>query len=400
MFPISPDSTLVQVPACLDIMGGISDNAGGVCLHYPLQLVTSCRIAPRDESRISARYNGSEWVEIADATTGGATEFWARCVTRALAALQQQLGWIAPCGLSLEIESAVPRGAGLNAAISIEIAVLMALNRAFGLNLSEAQIAHFSRRPAMALALQLARENHLLQLKYQPALVEDFVALPDGLELWAVDANAGQSANADAYASALCATRMAATALSQLVPEVLRGPDGELYLANIGTDVWRALRLQIPEKLSGVEFLARYGELENIESEQIYALRGAAEHTIYEADRARRFAQLLRALNENPAARVALGRAAGELMIQSHFSYDHRCNLGSAAADLLVELARENGPKRGIYGAKICGRGGGGCVALLCDRQINADLESVVEEMGASYAQKSGNGARIYRGLA
>ena len=45
-------------------------------------------------------------------------------------------------------------------------------------------------------------------------------------------------------------------------------------------------------------------------------------------------------------------------MLQAHSGYG-RCGLGSDATDELVELAREAGPVRGVYGAKITGGGSG-----------------------------------------
>jgi len=67
------------------------------------------------------------------------------------------------------------------------------------------------------------------------------------------------------------------------------------------------------------------------------------------------------------AAGSVAGAAMGELMYQSHYAYTE-CGLGSEATDLLVELVRERGPERGLYGAKITGGGAGGTVAVLARR--------------------------------
>ena len=42
-----------------------------------------------------------------------------------------------------------------------------------------------------------------------------------------------------------------------------------------------------------------------------------------------------------------------------------RIGLGCEETDLLVELGRDAGPDKGIYGAKITGGGSGGTVAFL-----------------------------------
>ena len=391
-FPISASAS---APAILDVMGGISDTSGALCLSYPLQIATNCRITPRDSPGTIASFNNSAPLEITRNKVGDDAPGWAQTVAKILTKLPNDL---ALPRLKIEIDSAIPHDAGLGASSALEIAVLAALNCAFNLNWNEAQIAHLTSRPAAALATSLARENHLLPIKCQPTLVEKAIALPDGLELWAINSGVSQSAGRAIYNIAFCATKMGAALLSEIVPAAMRGPDGELYLANIGTDIWRALRSKIPEKTSGAEFSEHHETVPNLEKDRVYNVRLATEHPIYEADRAQRFAHLMRAINDNPAARIELARAAGELMIQSHFSYDHRCNLNSPETDSLVEMARAIGPKRGIYGAKITGRGGGGCIALLCDRHVNADLESVIEEIAARYAEQSGNKTQIYRG--
>ncbi len=378
-----PISAFASAPAMLDVMGGISDYSGGLCLNYPLAIATTCRIVPRNSPGVFTRFNGSAPLEISRVNV----PYWAQIVANTIDKLPNDL--ILP-GLEIEIVSDIPRDAGLSEESALEVAVLSAIHRALGLGST-------TPTATAALATSLARANYLSLVKYQPALVEDSIALPDGLELWAVDSGVPQSAGQSAYDIAFCATKMGAALLSEIVPAAMRGPDGELYLANIGTDVWRALRLKIPEKMSGTQFLEHHETLLNLETDRIYNVRLATEHPIYEADRAARFAHLLRAMGDNPAARAELGRAAGELMVQSHFSYDHRCNLNSSATDSLVELARAIGPKRGIYGAKITGRGAGGCIALLCDRRINADLEGTIEELCARYREQGGREARVYR---
>ena len=77
----------------------------------------------------------------------------------------------------------------------------------------------------------------------------------------------------------------------------------------------------------------------------------------------------------------ALGVELGALMYESHASYS-ACGLGSSGTDDLVALARDAGPARGVFGAKITGGGSGGTVALL----TRADAGSVVEEIATRYA--------------
>ena len=54
----------------------------------------------------------------------------------------------------------------------------------------------------------------------------------------------------------------------------------------------------------------------------------------------------------------------GELMYQSHQSYNH-CGLGNEFTDILVDMAHTRGVNSGVFGAKITGGGTGGTVCLM-----------------------------------
>ncbi len=429
MSDFSPQPAHSRAPARLDVMGGISDYSGGLCLEWPLEVATTCRVTPHDEpviiaqTQVPTRANWDAKIEVsldelANLDASRAREKftgpggWALYVIGALVILRTEIGWRAPQGMSIAIESQVPHGAGVSSSAALEVAVITALNRAFRLGLDGHKIGRLAQKleneivgaPCGVmdqLTVSLGRENHLLQLKCQPDIVEGFAAPPDGIEFWGIDSGVKHSVGGAAYGLARCAAMMGRALLSRLAPAAMRGPDGELYLANISPDVWRALRKPLPEQMSGADFLRDYQHLDSVttvDPDTVYPLRLATEHPIYEADRVARFARLLRQMDENPAARAALGRAAGELMIQSHFSYDHRCKLGSAETDLLVQLAREVGVEGGIYGAKITGGGAGGTVALMGDCQLNTDLDATIEEIAARYARQSGCRPQIFRG--
>jgi len=68
----------------------------------------------------------------------------------------------------------------------------------------------------------------------------------------------------------------------------------------------------------------------------------------------------------------------GDLMYQSHYSYTE-CGLGNEATDLLVDLVREEGAAKGLYGAKVTGGGAGGTVAVLACKDSEEAFRRVVE---------------------
>ena len=80
-------------------------------------------------------------------------------------------------------------------------------------------------------------------------------------------------------------------------------------------------------------------------------------------------------------------------MYQSHASYS-ACGLGSDGTDRLVTLAREAGPSRGIYGAKITGGGSGGTVAVLAD----AAAGEAVRALARQYTADTGRDAHLFEG--
>ena len=73
-------------------------------------------------------------------------------------------------------------------------------------------------------------------------------------------------------------------------------------------------------------------------------------------------------------------------MYATHWSYGKRCGMGCSETDLLVRLAREMGPERGVYGAKISGGGSGGTVVFLIDRKAVPRIR----EIARTYRDETG----------
>jgi L-arabinokinase len=128
--------------------------------------------------------------------------------------------------------------------------------------------------------------------------------------------------------------------------------------------------------------------LSEVRPDRVYGVRAATAHPVFEHFRVRTFRELLQGeVTESRAVQM------GELMYQSHASYS-ACGLGSAGTDRLVELAREAGPERGLYGAKITGGGSGGTVAVL-GREDAADA---IGEVARRYAEETGMNPYVFTG--
>ena len=171
------------------------------------------------------------------------------------------------------------------------------------------------------------------------------------------------------------------------------------YLANIAPSEYvRRFRNELPVKRRGRDFLAEFGQPDGldlvVEPERIYKIRSRTEHHIYENDRTHRFMERLSRARRT-GERDALVEA-GELMYASHWSYGQRCGMGSIETDVLVNLIRERGPARGLYGAKVTGSGCGGSLAVLMGAQPAAT--AALQEACAAYTARTGKQATIIAG--
>jgi galactokinase len=251
----------------------------------------------------------------------------------------------------------------------------------------------------------VGRENELLALRCQPAIIEGFVTLPKELAFWAIDSGVRHSVGGSDYSSVRCGAfmgyRMIAEAAGlqmksfQGAPHLVEidDPTWDGYLANITPMEFKTrFATAIPTEICGREFLNRYAGTTNcitrIDPDRTYAVRAPTLHPIEENQRALRFRTLL----ESPISEQSL-HELGQLMFAAHDSYT-ACGLGSAATDLLINLVREAGTATGLYGAKISGGGSGGAVVIFG----RCGAEDGVATIATRYAEITGRETCIFRG--
>ena len=167
----------------------------------------------------------------------------------------------------------------------------------------------------------------------------------------------------------------------------------ERLFGNITPSVYEQhYAVHLPEGIEGKAFIARYDgttdEVTEIKPEVFYLVAKPTAHPIYEHFRVQTFTELLRHSKSHHTL-----QQLGELMYQSHSSYS-ACGLGADGTDRLVELAREFGSEKGIYGGKITGGGRGGTVAILG----KADAYHSVEMIAEKYAEETGIMPYIFSG--
>lgn len=429
-----------RAPGRLDVMGGIADYSGSLVLELPLQ-VAAVVVGQRTHERVlTIRSLQAAEIDAAPDVTIPLTELapdgtplsyvtaqsllaadprthWAAYVAGALVVLGRERGVVLDRGVRLLVDSQVPPGKGVSSSAAIEVAAMQAICALYDRELSGRDLAILCQKvenlvvgaPCGVMDQMTAacgEQDTLLALRCQPAELEPPVALPPELEVWGVDSGIRHAVTGADYGSVRVGAFMGYRIIADLAgfpTQQTAGNDARMaiadprwggYLANITPSEWEQhFREHVPTSIEGAAFLARYGgttdAVTSIDPARIYAVRQPTAHPIYEHHRVRLFRALLLAGAQREDERGLLG----ELMFQSHASYS-ACGLGSGGTDRLVGLARELGPQRGIYGAKITGGGSGGTVAIL----TRSGSAQRIRELATRYEQETNHTTTLLHG--
>jgi L-arabinokinase len=321
-----------------------------------------------------------------------------------------------PVGLRILIDSQVPEGKGVSSSAAVEVATMRAAAAMLGVEVAPAELARWCQlaenRVARApcgimdqMTSAIGRRGELLALRCQPAMVEGFVSIPSELAVWGIDSGIRHAVSGADYGSVRCGAfmgyRMIADAAGLSVRPAsssshvmeIDDPIWQGYLANIAPSEFRTrFERALPEAMAGCEFLARYAgttdRVTRVDPDRRYAVRSATRHPIEENARVEKFRSLLQE-RVTESSLIELG----QLMFAAHASYS-ACGLGSEGTDRLVELVRQVGPERGLYGAKITGGGSGGTVAVLG----RASAEPAVREIVEKYRAETVRVPYVFRG--
>jgi len=424
---------VTRSPGRLDLMGGMGDFSGSLALQIPTEVGVFVAAGLREDQRVYVETLGGDghvqpsrwewplsWLYQAGGRIVPTSEFsgkfepcpWVRHVAGVCHSLLEA-GYVTHFagGMTIFLASDIPSEAGLAASAAIQVAVAKALAALFEPGLSEEQILAACRKavphvPGATVGLVdhptclWGRADALLQIRCRPFQILGHVALPANVRVAAVASGVRLPIYHQRYEDNRIAALMGKYLINRLIAASgdRDGPTGE-YLANIAPSEYvRRFRNELPVKMKGADFLAHYGQPEPgwgaVVPDRIYKIRSRAEHHIYENDRTHRFMERLGRARRT-GERDALIEA-GELMYASHWSYGQRCGMGSVETDVLVNLIRERGAARGLYGAKVTGAGCGGAVAVLMSDQPAA--EEALSEACRAYTSKTGRPATILRG--
>ena len=423
---------IVRAPCSLDVMGGIAEYTGGLSLSIPTAGAVLVTALPRSDEQVrvirlgdggnghesetswplalfyddSGRIAPGESLRERTADRGGRiaravlSGVWALLEKRAVPHLGGGCTVVVQCGCPVTTErQAVP---------AVQGAAIAALARLFDAELDARGMALLGQRaqhavmgcpsgPATQAGPLLGTPGALLQVSCQPFEVVGSRPLAAGVEILGIDCGVAHPLAERKYHQA----RVTALMGREIVRRLLATTDGAAgtwdgYLARVSvTDFVDRFRDRLPTKVKGSAYLERFGplsdDLAQIEPAAMYKVRSRTEHHIYENDRARQFAERLARAGRTGERSALL--EAGELMYASHWSYGQRCGLGSIETDLVVNLLRAEGPDQGVFGARICGFGGGGVVVGLI--QAAEPARAAVQRAVDTYQQRTGHTAKM-----
>jgi L-arabinokinase len=430
---------LARAPGRLDVMGGFADYSGSLTLELPIAEAAFVAVQATDldrvrvvsagfgEGRAPLRDVSFPTLELRRASRSYADarayfqaapeHAWAAYVAGALVALRVELGVDVASGLDILVASSVPEGKGVSSSAAVEVASFRALAALAGVDVDPVRVAILCQRienrvvgaPCGVMdqmTSSCGSEGQLLPLLCQPATLERRFPIPPGLAIWGVDSGLRHQVSGADYGEVRVAAFMGYTIIARsLGLPIEPGPEpGQVsirdavfrgYLANVSVESFeREHAARLPERLSGAEFLREYGGIADPITRVVpgssYRVRAATAHPIYEHVRAGEF----RALMQSGAAHEAGARARlGALMYAAHDSYG-ACGLGSAGTDRLVQLVRDAGPARGLFGAKITGGGSGGTVAVLGASTAGESVAALARQ----YTRETGHSPHLFAG--
>jgi galactokinase len=418
LFTHDREIIVARAPGRLDVMGGIADYSGSLVLEWPLAVATFVALQ-RDSEPILSIISGErrrrlplsellalDYEDARQYFAADPSHHWMAYVAGSFILLAREGVLELSGGARILITSTVPEGKGVASSAALEVSAMTAICAAYDIRLEPRRLALLCQRVENLIAgapcgvmdqmtAALGEFGQLLTLLCQPAEVHGCLRLPSGLALWGIDSGVRHAVGGGDYGAVRAAAFMGHRILEDLTKRQLD------YLANVTPQEFATLAPQVPECLTGREFLDRYRGVScaglTIDRDRQYRVRVATAHPIHEHARVREFAERM-SLFEKAGERGTRNFAAsaarlGTLMYASHDSYS-ACGLGSDGTDALVELVRRAGPSFGMYGAKITGGGSGGTVAILG----RTDAASYAYAIAERYARRSGHAARVFDG--
>ena len=425
---------IARSPGRLDLMGGNDDYTGGMVFESTIREATWAAAQPRTDRMIELvnpqmRDHGWQAVvrfrldDLMDADVVRAlvnrdpAVRWTAYVLGLFYWLGQNYSSRITGGMTVLVQSDVPLNKGVSSSAAVEVSVMKAAAKAYGVDLCGVELAEGCQWVENVIAdsacgvmdqiaVVLGEEGYVLPLVCQTCVPLPLVRLPAGLTCWGVDSGVRHQVSGIEYEGARAAAFMGYKLICDRLGIPVTPDEGAKiprftdprfggYLANLSPSLYRAYEGQLPIVLTGAEYLKiarqHVDPFTAARPDVTYRLRACTRYAVEENHRVQLYVELARGMSDVYTSGPAT--LMGELMYQSHWAYSET-GLGCDKTDLLVVLARAQGHQRGIFGAKITGGGGGGTVAVLG----HADAEGAFQEIVDRYRSQTGIDAYIFRG--
>ena len=185
----NPGRTIIvtRAPGRLDVMGGIADYSGSLVLQLPIRNATHVALQKSDHTKARLLSLGSRserrFVEIdltefqnaknepityADARKrfSDSREHWVSYAVGAFLVLMREKDCEFSTGAAILIQSNVPEGKGVSSSAALEVAVMQAINVAYGIGLNAQEIARLlgEARDAPGCRIFIGSENRMFAL--------------------------------------------------------------------------------------------------------------------------------------------------------------------------------------------------------------------------------------------
>jgi galactokinase len=429
----SSEISICTAPGRVDVIGGLSLEAGGVVAQMALPNRAGVALQWRNDGKLllMGRQHRQRYQPVilpaADILSpSGVTS------PAVLPAVQDpQSSWAAPLisifqhfsaairdgslkamghalGATVVVDSDIRAGSGQAAATASSAALLQAISQTFNHTLSALEKAHIisnAQRVAPghhghvvdALTVLSAQDGppaHLLRYSAQPHSLLGQIPLSRDIRIMALDTGVTCADDRNIFAEFHLAGAMGAKIIETIYRDLgQRHNPIHGYLGNVSPELYRRyFRAMLPRRVRGSDFLRTYGPLDpadgKVISDKMYAIRTTLDHLISEYEHAEHFLQAMEELSESPpehaisAQRRLIMQRAGRLMLASHHSYRLRLQLSCPQADWLIDRLTGADPHAGAYGARITDCGGGGTVAVFMDTSERATdaLLAVISE--------------------
>ena len=285
---------IARSPGRLDVMGGNDDYTGGMVFEATIREATWAAAQTRTDQTIvlvNPQMREHGWQERVEQSLGELTDpekvralvnrdanvRWTAYVFGVFTWLKQHFPEQVRGGMSVLMHSDVPLNKGVSSSAAVEVAVMKAAARAYGIELSgvtlaeacqwvENVVAESACGIMDQIAVVLGDEGYVLPLVCQPCIPQPLVRLPAGLACWGLDSGVRHQVSGVEYEAARAAAFVGYKLICDweglavefdAAAKIPRWTDPRFdgYLANLPPSSFKMYEPRLPTEILGSEVL-------------------------------------------------------------------------------------------------------------------------------------------------